>query len=196
MSRVSRLLVAMIVATPMCAGAFAREGVAATPFTVFTGNPPDLPLRFEYPTDWEVERSSGASERYTQVQLYGPASLDARLRTYITVRVVPPKLQGGRYADVKEMVDSYRQTLMPTLTIDRQRRTSVLSCEAILLDVSGIIQLPWNSPKAVPVLVKSQRLFFEKNKLFYELSWMATTEAAPSVEPLFAHLLETLALSE
>ena len=176
--------------------ACASTGMAQHTFTMYRSTQSRLPVSFEYPADWQVEPSSGMMEAYTQVQLYGPASLDARLRTYMVVRVLPPKGQGGRFADAAAMADDYRKTLMPTLHIDQERQTQVLGTPAAMVDVSGTLLLPWKGTHPTPVPVKSQRVFFEKAGRLYELSWMATPEASAVVEQAFTHLLATLRLTE
>jgi hypothetical protein len=170
--------------------------MATSSFAIYRSEQPELPLSFEYPSDWHVERSQGSSEAYAQVQVYGPESLEGRLRTYIVVRVIPPQADGGRYASVGEMAEDYRKTLLPTLRIEQDRELTVLESPAHVLDVSGTVLLPWKSPNAQSVPVKSQRVFFEKGARLYELAWMATPEVAPAVEAAFSHLLQTLTILE
>ena len=171
------------------------DGMAAESFTLYRSQQPQLPVSFEYPADWQVEDSSGTTEKYTQVQVYGPPSLETRLRTYMVVRAVPPKAEGGRFAGLGEMVEEYQKTLMPSLRIDQAQETVVLDVLARRLDISGTLSLPWKSKDPHPVPVKSQRIFLEKDGRLYELSWMATPEASQEVERAFSHLLDTLAIS-
>ena len=165
-------------------------------FTLYRSHQPQLPVSFEYPADWQVEDSSGTIEAYAQVQIYGPASLEDRLRTYLVVRAIPPKAQGGRYAGLREMVEAYQKTLMPSLRIEQEREALVLETTATVLDISGTLLLPWEAKDPQPVPVKSQRIFLEKNGRLYELSWMATPDVSPRVEAAFSHLLQTLTLLE
>lgn len=176
--------------------AAAQEGMSTSGFAVYSSNQPQLPVRFEYPADWQVEDSRGTTEAYTQVQIYGPASLEGRLRTYMVVRAVPPKAQGGLYAGLDEMVGAYQKTILPTLRIEQERQTVVLGSPARVLDINGTLLLPWKARDPQPVPVKSQRVFMEKNGLFYELSWMATPETSEAVERFFSHLLNTLVLND
>ncbi len=169
--------------------------MAEMSFAVYQSTQPQLPVRFEYPADWEVEDSRGTQEAYTQVQVYGPASLDDRLRTYLSVRAIPPHVEGGRYASLAEMIESYEQTVMPTFRIDQRQQIDLLGVTATQLDLSGTLSLPWEPARSTPVPVKSQRLFFEKDGRLYELSWMATPEAAPTAQAAFARLLQTLTLT-
>lgn len=175
--------------------AHAQEGGTTGTFSVYQSQQPQLPVSFEYPADWQLEPSTGKVEAYTQVQIYGPASLDHRLRTYLVIRGVAPQSAGGRYAGLNEMVDSYRHTLQQGLQIDQELHVSVLGVPAIEVEVSGTFRLPWESPAAQAVAVKSQRIFLEKNGRLYELAWMATQEAAPEVEQVFSHLLHTLTVT-
>ena len=165
-------------------------------FTLYHSDHAQLPVSFEYPAEWQVEYSSGTAETYAQVQVYGPASLDHRLRTYMVIRAVPPKAQGGRYAGVSEMAAAYQTTLLPGLRVDQDRQEAVLGSPATILDVSGTLNLPWEVSRAPrPVPVKSRRVFLEKNGWLYELSWLTTPEASQQVERAFSHLLKTLVLS-
>jgi hypothetical protein len=174
----------------------AQEGQVTRTFAVYQGDLLQLPVRFEYPADWQVESSSGSTEIYSQVQIYGPPSLEDRLRTYLVVRAIPPKVHGGRYENLDEMVEGYRKDLLPTLHIEQEQQTIVLGQPARLLDVIGTLRLPWKSPTSELVPVKSQRIFLDKNGWFYELAWMATPEVALTVEEAFSHLLQTFSLSE
>lgn len=167
--------------------------MASSGFAVFRSDRPQLPLQFEYPADWQLEPSSGSIERYTQVQLYGPKALEPRLRSYIVVRAIPPKTEGGRYADLSDAVRQYEDTLLPTLRITQRRQTTVLGANGQLLDVQGAMRLPWESRNAELVPTQSQRLFFAHDGLLYEIAWTATPEAAPAVQAAFEHLLGTLA---
>lgn len=176
--------------------AHAQEGRATTAFTIYQSNQPQLPVRFEYPADWEVEHSSGTTEVYSQVQIYAPKSLEDRLRMYMVVRAIPPKAQGGRYAGLPEMIEDYQKTLLPSLRIEQDQQTAVLGSAARQLEISGTLRLPWKSPLAQPVPVKSQRIFLEKNGWLYELGWLATPEISYEVEEAFSHLLQTLTLIE
>ena len=195
--RISRIGFGMIAGSAlflMTAGL--QEGWAENVFTLYRSDHAQLPVSFEYPAEWQVEYSSGTEEAYAQVQMYGPASLDTRLRTYMVVRAVPPKAQGGRYAGVGEMVAAYQTTLLPGLRVEQDRQIIVLDSPATMLDVSGMLNLPWEVSRAPrPVPVKSQRVFLEKDGWLYELSWLTTPEAAQQVERAFSHLLNTLVLS-
>ena len=162
-------------------------------FAVYQSDQPQLPLRLEYPTGWDVELSSGKMEPYTQVQFYAPASLESRLRIYLVARALPPKAAGGRYADVGELAASYRASLPPTFAINGERATTVLGVSARQVGVAGTLQLPWMSSNAHPVSVVGQRVFCERAGRLYEFAWLATPAAAPQVEAAFMHLLETLA---
>lgn len=172
-----------------------QEGDATDTFAQYQSTRAEAPMRFEYPAGWEVEASSGSLEPYAQVQVYGPSTLEGRLRTYLVVRMVPRKADGGRYADAAEMASSYRATLQTGLRIDAERPASALGAPATQFDVSGTLLLPWESPAATPVPVKSQRLFLERDGRLYELGWMATPESAPTVADAFAHLLQTLTVA-
>ena len=169
-----------------------EEGHTAETFAAYHSSRAELPVAFEYPAAWQVEESSGTHEAYAQVQVYGPASLEPRLRTYLVVRCVPPKAEGGRYANLDEMVESYRATLQAGLRVDEERKVQVLSQPATQLDVSGIFQLPLDAPGERSVPVKSQRIFFEQEGRLYELAWMGTPEVAEQVAAAFAHLLQAL----
>lgn len=169
-------------------------GGASTTFSVFHSEQETLPVRFEYPADWKVERSTGSTEAYEQVQLYGPSTLDPRLRAYLVVRAVPPAAQGGRYAGLHEMIVSYQQTLLPTLQVEERRAATVAGLPATVLRVSGTMLLPWKSANSQPVPVASERVFVERNGWLFELAWMSTKDAAPAVEPLFVRLVETFTL--
>ena len=195
--RISRIGFGIIVGSALfLLTASLQEGRAESMFTRYQSEQAQLPVSFEYPAEWQVEYSSGAAEAYAQVQMYGPASLDKRLRTYMVVRAVPPKAQGGRYAGVGDMVAAYQTTLLPGLRVDQDRQTVVLDSPATMLDVSGMLNLPWEVSRAPrPVPVKSQRVFLEKNGWLYELSWLTTPEASQQVERAFSHLLSTLVLS-
>ena len=195
--RISRIGFGMIAAGMLfLLTAGLQEGRAERMFSLYRSEHAQLPVSFEYPAEWQVEYSSGTAEAYAQVQMYGPAALDTRLRTYIVVRVVPPKAQGGRYAGVGEMVAAYQTTLLPGLRVDQDRQIVVLDSPATILDISGMLNLPWEVSRAPkPVPVKSQRVFLEKNGWLYELSWLTTPEASQQVERAFSHLLSTLVLS-
>ena len=171
-----------------------QEGTATGTFAVYHSDQPWLPVSFEYPAGWQVEPSSGTTEAYSQVQIYAPASVENRLRSYLVVRMFPTQDRGGPYASVQEMVDSYRKTLLPTLKIDKEEQIEVQGVPAMCLDVSGTMRLPWNSQKARPIPAKSQRVFLGKSRWLYEIAWTATPEAAPEVEAAFARLLKTLTL--
>ena len=172
----------------------AQEGHATGTFTRYASSRPQLPVAFEYPADWSVEESSGTYEAYSQVQIYGPESLESRLRTYLVVRSMPPKTDGGRYTSVREMVDAYRQTLQPGLRIAGEQQIAVSGVPAIQLDISGTLRLPWESQEGKLVPVTSQRIFFERQGRFYEAGWMGTPEVSDTVAAVFAHLLQTLTL--
>ena len=174
----------------------AHDLMATHSFVVYRSDQQELPVSFEYPADWRVEYSKGTIEAYAQVQIYGPDSLDTRLRTYLVVRALPPKTKGGRYADVGEMIEAYRNTLPPSLRIDHEGETTVLGEPSPVIDISGTLPLPWNSQQAQQVPVKSQRVFFEHHGRLYELAWMATPEASSTVNAAFSRLLQTLALVE
>ena len=186
----------MIAISVLAFPVYADDPMTAQTFVTYRSDQPRLPVSFEYPADWSVEYSTGAVEAYAQVQIYGPKSLEKRLRTYLVVRAMPQQTQGGHYADVGEMIDQYRKTLPPTLHIDQERQTTVLGEPTPLLEVSGSLLLPWNSQKAQPVPVRSERIFFEKNDRLYELAWMATPEASSTLAAAFSHLLQTLVLLE
>ncbi|MBI2105123.1 MAG: hypothetical protein HYT90_06085 [Candidatus Omnitrophica bacterium] len=164
-------------------------------FVTFSSATPQLPVRFEYPAGWQPEESAGSHERYAQVQVFGPASLEPRLRTYLVVRRVPPRAEGGRYGSLDEMVESYRATMQSGLHVDADRPVQVLGRTGRQLDISGDFRLSWETPgeiKSVPV--KSQRIFVEQDGQFYELAWMATPEVADQVAAVFSRLLQTLTL--
>ena len=186
------VVVGMMAGAAWLMAGFYQEAQSMETFRRYQGSRSQLPVSFEYPAEWQLEESSGTREAYWQVQVYGPESVEARLRTYLVVRAVPPKAEGGRYEGVSQMVESYRKTLQPGLRVEGERRISVSGLPAIRLDLSGALRLPWKSPKAVPIAVKSQRIFLENEGRLYELGWMATPEAAATVEAAFAHVLRTL----
>ena len=190
--RIVRGSALMALTIALLLGAGAREGLTTDTFTTYRGTSPRLPVAFEYPADWESEESSGTTERYTQVQLYAPAALESRLRVYLVVRAIPAKDAGGRYADVREMAEEYRRHAIPSLRMTEEEQTTVLGAPATRLAVDGTMLLPWNSPKAQPVPVTGQRVFFEQHGVFYELGWMATPETDAAARAAFAHLLDTL----
>jgi len=184
----------MMTGTLLLTAAWTGEGHTIETFAQYRSQSPRLPVAFEYPSAWQVEESSGTSEVYAQVQIYGPASLEPRLRTYLVVRCVPPKADGGRYMSLSEMVETYRATMQAGLRVDEERATDVMGQPATQLDVSGIFQLPLDSPGERSVPVKSQRVFFEHDGRLYELAWMATPEVSDHVAAAFSHLLESLTL--
>lgn len=197
MSRSAALICfGMIAAWGLPTAASTQEESATTAVSVYQSTQPQLPIRFEYPTEWEAEESSGTVEVYAQVQVYAPASFENRLRTYMVVRAVPVVTQGGRYGGVDEMVAEYRKTLPPTLGIEQERSATILGLSARQLDLSGTLQLPWWSQQSRAVPVKGQRVFFEKQGRLYEVGWLTTPEVSDEVEGLFAHLLRTLTISE
>ena len=151
-----------------------------------------LPVSFEYPAGWKAEPSSGSTESYTQVQVYAPDRPEDGLRTYLVVRIVPPKERGGKYASLGELVAAYRSTLLSTLEITGQRQIVVLGAPATLLELRGGLRLPWESkdPKFVPV--KGQRVFLERDGRFYELAWLTSIQRGPEIEQVFSHLLSSL----
>ena len=170
---------------------YPREGRTTEAFLPYQNAKPQLPVKFEYPAGWQVEESSGTSEVYSQVQIYGPASLEPRLRTYLVVRAVPPKAEGGRYASLSDMVETFRATLQPGLRIDQEQPIQVSGRPATKLELSGQLWLPWKSPNAKPIAVKSQRIFLERAGRFYEFAWMSTPEVSEQVIAVFSRLLET-----
>lgn len=180
--------------SPLAAGA--QEGMVAGRFSEYESHEPQLPVRFEYPADWELEESTGAVETYTQVQLYAPAALEGRMRTYIVVRAVPAKAQGGRYATIEEMVHAYRETLLPAFHIESERTVTLNGMPATSLEMTGTLSLPWQSPRATPVPVRGERVFLAANGRFYELAWLTTPEASSRVTEVFARLLKTLSFLE
>ena len=186
----------MIAGGILLLGWYAGTGSTATTFSVFRSDQANLPVTFEYPSDWQVERSSGSTERYAQVQVYGPSALDDRLRSYLVVRAIPPAAQGGRFAGLEQMIASYEETLLPTLRVAQRRQTKVAGLPATVLEVGGTMLLPWNGANPKPVPVKSERVFLERNGWLFELAWLTTAEAAAAVEPVFARLVETFALSD
>jgi len=171
-----------------------EEGHTAEMVAVYRSSRPELPVAFEYPAAWQVEESSGTHEAYAQVQVYGPESLEPRLRAYLVVRRMPSKAEGGRYASLGEMIESYRATMQSGLRIDGERGVDVWGHPATQLDVSGIFQLPLDAPGERSAPVKSQRVFVEQDGQFYELAWMATPEVADQVSAAFSRLLQTLTL--
>lgn len=172
------------------------EGQPATmdEFATFSSTTPQLPVQFEYPAGWQPEESAGSYERYTQVQVYAPESFEPRLRTYLVVRRVPSKAEGGRYASLDEVVKSYRATMQSGLHVDGESQAQVLGRTATQLDVSGVFRLSWETPGEKSVPVKSQRIFFEQDGQFYELAWMGTPEVSDQVAAAFSRLLQTLTL--
>ena len=168
-----------------------QEGWTTDAFALYQSAKPQLPVTFEYPADWQVEESSGSQEVYAQVQVYGPSSLEPRLRTYLVVRAVPSKTGGGRYASLEEMVGVFRDTLQPGLRIDGTHPVQVAGGPATQLEVSGQLWLPWKSPNAKPVPVKGQRVFLERGGRFYEFAWMGTPEVSGQVRAAFSRLLDT-----
>lgn len=170
----------------------AEQNMSSGMFSLYQSSQPNLPVSFEYPSEWRTEFSKGATENYSQVQIYAPDALDKRLRTYIVVRIMPPKDQGGRYASIAEAVEEYRKTLMSSWRIVEEQRIEVSGVSAYKMDINGTLRLPWRSPKAQDVPIRSQRIFFEKDGRLYELSWLATSETAPQLEDAFSHLIQTL----
>ena len=185
----------MAVAALLIAGAV-QEGQTTELFVQYASTRPQLPVRFEYPSGWQVEESAGSHEVYSQVQVYGPAVLEPRLRTYLVIRCVPPKTEGGRYASLGEMVDAYRTTLQTGLGVDGEQEIQMLGRLAKQLEVSGTLWLPWESPAAQPVAVKGQRVFFEQDGRLYEAGWMATPEVSNQVAAAFSHLLHTFSFAQ
>lgn len=175
---------------------FVSQGQTPMQFASYHSQRPQLPVQFEYPAGWQVEESSGKEETYWQLQIYGPSSLESRLRTYLVIRAVPPKASGGRYADVQEMTASYRTTLQPGLRIDQEQQRTLLGEPAVQLALSGALSLPWWSGDPQEVDVKGQRLFFAKRGWLYELGWLATPESSAHVVEAFTHLLHTLTINE
>lgn len=157
---------------------------------------PELPVRFEYPADWYPEPSRGTTDAYVQIQLYAPAAFEPRLRTYMVIRAMPPIHQGGRYHNIDELVEEYRNTLLPSLRINVKRHIDLQGAPATVLELTGSLRLPWKSSAAETIPVHSQRIFFERGGRFFELAWMATPEGAPTVQEYFAHLMQTLQFVE
>ena len=184
----------MIAAFAGACAAGVHLSMAAT-FQTYQGPASQLPVRFEYPAEWTAEPSSGTTEAYHQVQLFAPPAA-GRLHPYISVRAMPLKAQGGRFATVEELVASHAATLLPTLRIDGRRRASAAGTPAEVVDGSGALWLPWKSthPKEVPVAC--QWMFFGAGGRLFELSWMATPETAAGVRAAFDHLLSSLTLLE
>lgn len=190
---VSIVCVSLAASAAWLISANAEEGSAMKPVVAsYRSAQPLLPISFEYPKEWKVEPSSGTMETYAQVQIYGPATVEHRLRTYLVIRVIPPKAQGGRYAGLNEMVETYRQSALPHLRVEQERHVVALGSPARQFEIVGTLQLPWWSKGSEPVPVKGRRIFFERNGSLYELGWLATPEASPTVEEAFAHLLLTL----
>ena len=185
----------MVAAAAWLVAACAQHVMAEQSYLIYQSTHPQLPIRFEYPQGWHVEESEGSTEAYTQVQVFGPGSLEGRMHTFLAVRAVPPRTHGGRYASVDELVESYRRTLMPTLAINRERRQVLLDAPATVLEVRGILYLPWKAADPQPVPIQSQRVFFEKDGRLYELSWIATPETADALAAAFDHLLQTLTVT-
>lgn len=187
------LLFGMMAVVVMAAS---REGWTTDAFALYQSAKPQLPVAFEYPAGWQVEESAGSTEAYAQVQVYGPQSLEPRLRTYLVVRAVPPQAEGGRYAALGEMVARFRETLQPGLRVDREAPVQVAGGPATQLEVSGELWLPWKSQNAKPVPVKSQRVFLERGGRLYEFAWMSTPEASAEVAAAFSRLLDTFTVVE
>jgi hypothetical protein len=164
-------------------------------FVRYQSSRPALPVAFEYPAGWDVEESAGTRDAYTQVQIYGPKSVEGRMRTYLVVRALVPDAEGGSSAGLSEFVAEYRRTMMPELQIQQERDTEILGGPAKQLEIAGSLRLPWRSRAATDVPVKGQRLFFERGGRLYELAWLATPEASPQVANAFGRLRETLTIN-
>ena len=194
--RARRSLTVLMAAGGLIALGHVEGGMAIDAFARYQGKTPELPVSFEYPAGWQVEESSGSQEVYRQVQIYGPKSLEDRLRVYLVVRAVPPKAVGGRYEGLEDMVRQYRVTLMSSLHVDAQGAIRLLGSSVPQLEVSGTLPRSWWSVDPEQIPVKGQRVFLEQDGRFYELGWMATAEASGPVAEAFRRLLQTLTLAQ
>ena len=179
------------------AGSLAAAGeVPSMPMQRFTGSPPAAGMTFEYPYEWFAEVSSGAQEPYWQVQVYGPRTLEPRMRTYLVVRRLPAAADGGRHIDVPALEADFERTAMPGMTVASRTAARVAGQDARRLAVRGSLRLPWRAPDAQAIPVEGERLFFAAGRHLYEVGWLATPEASAAVSGAFAHLLATLRLHE
>lgn len=182
----------MITGALLCVAAGAVSVMAESPYVAYRSQTPTLPVAFEYPAGWTAERSRGSAEAYDQVQLFAPEPAPAHVRSYIAVRAMPAKAQGGRYADAADMIASYRQTQMPMLAVTGESTIMVLGVPAVQLEIRGQMALPWKAAHPEMVSMQGQRVFFEKDGRLYELSWMAPEESASPTAAAFGHVVRTL----
>jgi len=171
-------------------------GMASEMVVRFQGANPGLPVSFEYPTGWKAEESSGNYDVYTQVQVFGPKSLEDRMGVYLVVRAVPLKEQGGRFTGLADRVAHFRQTLPSSMTIRTEEIVEFLGVDSMHMSISGTLKPGYQVTDALEIPIKSERIFLEKSDYLYEFAWMATPEASQEVAGAFKIMLDTLRIEK
>ncbi len=151
----------------------------------------ELRLVFRYLPDWRIEEARGLADRYRQVQAWGPRNQDDTYTAHVTVRVSPVKSEGGRYANVDELVAATRKAIYAG-RVDSERHTTI--AELLAVDQTMSYTLPAvHQPglKALPVPVKTRGLFFEREGHLYELLFSCDSREYDRNSLAFEQLLRT-----
>ena len=168
--------------------------VWAAPSTLtYPGAEADLPVSFEYPSDWRLMEERGVTESYHAVRLLGPRNADDTYTAYFVVRAFPVQPPGSRYADQRALVSHILTHLPDGASVDPQATRPLDGASADEWTVEYTIPpLHHVGRKAVKIPVKTRTVVVQRGPLLYEIAYSADERNYEAHLPAFEGLLSSL----
>ena len=140
----------------------------------YPGLEADLPVFFEYPSDWRLTDERGAVETYHAVRLQVSRNAEDTYTAYLVVRAFPVQPPGSRYATQRTFVNHLLANLPDGASADPQTTRPVTGVVADDFTVTYTIPpLHHAGRKAVKIPVKTRTVVVEHGPFLYELAYSA-----------------------
>ena len=162
-------------------------------FSEFHDMAPGLPVAFKYPKDWKLEEEKGVLENYQLVRLLGPRNPDDTYTSYISITASPVKEQGGKFADLAEIVKNYKEHQLAGARVDDEKVTVVGGQGAVEMTVTSVLPPSLHRGlKPLETPVRNRALFTQKRDVLYRITYSADVRIYDRHVGQFDRLLETL----
>jgi len=174
---------------------FAREVDMKMPLARYEG----AGFSFDYPKEWTLRESSGSTERYFQVHVFGPPEEASGFGPSVTVTVYPKRAAGGAHETARDLAEA-RTAVAAKLPnyklLEKKVRRLPCGVTAFEYRAVSVYRLPLYHVEAKDVPVREHLLFLEKGESLYVLSYKNTVSTYWDAAPVFDRVIKTFRFEE
>lgn len=167
------------------------------PWTRFQAADSPLDFTFEYPGNWRLGTERGRRQPYWQAIILGPRNPADTFSTSLVIRRLPTKASGGAYEDLDALMAARRKQFAghQDFALIEEGERPLLGATGRFMRFSYRVTPPVgrDQTRAIPTTIVSTIVWLALGEQLHELSYQADVVDVAAYQPVYDHLLESLA---